>query len=115
MLPVFWAALILALTSVPGSAVPDVGFSAADKVVHLLLYGILGALTARSLEDTAHPARSIAVVTLAVSLFGAVDELHQLLIPGRGADFLDWLADSVGGFTGALVVAVMGRGRKEAT
>ena len=115
MLPVVWAALILVLTSVPGSAVPEVGFSAADKLVHLLLYGVLGSLAMRALGDIAQLARSVAVVTLAVALFGAVDELHQLFIPGRGADLVDWLADCVGGFTGALLVAVMGRGRKEAT
>ena len=115
MLPAVWAAIILALTSVPGSAVPDVGISAADKMVHLLLYGILGALVTRALGDTAHPGRAIVIVTLAVSLFGALDELHQVLIPGRGADLLDWLADTVGGFTGAVAVAAVGRGRKEAT
>jgi VanZ family protein len=115
MLPVCWAALILALTSVPGSAVPDVGIGASDKVVHLLLYGILGALAMRAAWDPARAVRLVVIVTLAVSLFGALDELHQLFVPGRGADFVDWLADSAGGFSGALVIAAMGRGRKEAT
>ena len=115
MLPVFWAALILALTSVPGSAVPDVGPGATDKLVHLLLYGVLGALAMRASAASANTVWTVAVVTLAVSLFGAVDELHQLLVPGRSADLIDWLADSAGGFTGALVIAAVGRRRKQAT
>ena len=114
MLPVGWAALILALTSVPGSAVPDVGVQSGDKLVHLLLYGVLGALALRSVRDPARPLRSVLIVTLAVSCFGALDELHQFFVPGRSADFIDWLADSIGGITGAVLVAATARGGEEA-
>ena len=113
LLPVGWAAFILALTSVPGSAVPDVGVAFTDKVVHLLLYAILGALTMRALGTSERPVRLVVLVTIAVSAFGAVDELHQLLVPGRGADLADWLADTVGGMSGAVLIAVMGRSAEE--
>ena len=115
MLPVGWAALILALTSVPGSAVPDVGVDSGDKLAHLLLYGVLGALALRAAWNPTHPLRSIMVVALGVALFGAADELHQLIIPGRSADLVDWVADSIGGLTGAALVAATGRGRERAT
>lgn len=115
LLPVGWAAFILALTSIPGSAVPDVGVSSADKLVHVLLYGILGAFVARAAWDPAHPVRSVVMVAIGVSLFGAVDELHQSIIPGRSADALDWLADTIGGMTGAILIALTGRGREQAT
>lgn len=115
MLPVGWAAVILALTSVPGSAVPDVGMDSTDKLVHLLLYGILGALAMRAPEGSDRPVRLVLVVTLAVSLFGAVDELHQMLVPGRSGDVIDWLADTIGGFTGAVLIAATGGSREEAT
>ena len=37
------------------------------------------------------------------SVYGIFDELHQLLIPGRSAEFLDWLADFFGAMTGVLI------------
>ena len=115
MLPLGWAALILVLTSIPGSAVPDVGVTSADKLVHALLYGVLGFFAARAAWDPAHPVRSVLLVAIGVSLFGAFDELHQNMIPGRAADALDWLADTIGGMTGAILIALTGRGREQAT
>jgi VanZ family protein len=45
------------------------------------------------------------LITLIICLFYAgVDELHQMLIPGRSAELLDWLADGAGAFLGILVV-----------
>lgn len=37
------------------------------------------------------------------SLYGAVDELTQALVPGRVADYYDWFADVVGSMTGVLL------------
>jgi VanZ family protein len=37
------------------------------------------------------------IATIIITLsYGAIDEIHQLFIPGRSADFRDWLADSSG-------------------
>jgi len=114
ILPVGWAALILAVTSIPGSAVPDVGVESTDKLVDLLLCAALRALTMRALGASDRPARLVIVVTVAVSIFGAVDEMHQLLVPGRSGDIADWLADAIGGMTGAVLFTVMGRRSEEA-
>lgn len=114
MLPLGWAALIFALTSVPGSAVPDVGGDSTDKLVHLLLYGVLGGFILPAVWAAEHPVRSVLLATVLASLFGVVDELHQSLIPGRSAEMLDWLADAIGGLTGALVAVVV-RWRSERT
>jgi VanZ family protein len=35
------------------------------------------------------------------SLYGATDEFHQSFVPGRSADVLDWLADTLGAALGA--------------
>ncbi len=114
ILPVGWAALILALTSIPGSAVPDVGVKSTDKLVHLLLYAVLGALATRALWSSDRPTRLVILVTVAVSIFGAVDEMHQLLVPGRSGDLPDWLADTIGGMTGAVLFTAIGRRSEEA-
>ena len=115
MLPLGWAAVILALTSVPGSAVPEVAIESGDKLVHVALYAILGALTLRAAGNSGHPIRTVGIVGMAVSLFGIVDELHQLFVPGRSADVIDWMADTIGGMTGAVIASALGLGTEQAT
>ena len=105
MLPLAWAALIFALTSVPGNAVPDVGVHSADKLAHIVLYAILGALATRAMWGDARPLVVVVIAAAGASLFGALDEVHQSIVPGRSADMMDWVADSIGGLTGAVAVA----------
>jgi VanZ family protein len=42
-------------------------------------------------------------IGVALSLLAALDELHQLFIPGRDAEVSDWLADTVGATAGLAV------------
>ena len=91
-----WAGVILLLTSVPGRAVPSVAIPYVDKLVHLAMYGILGALLARAGADSPAPARLSIALFGAVALFAAADEWHQRFIPDRSQDRYDWLADVVG-------------------
>jgi len=39
-------------------------------------------------------------IFVGVSLFGASDEFHQSFVPGRGVEWMDWLADTFGGLAG---------------
>lgn len=96
-----WASVILALTSWPSP--PEVAslIPGTDKVVHFAIYAVLGALVARALlPPVALRARLNAVTAMVI--FGFVDELHQLLIPGRAAGLGDWTADAIGAATGLL-------------
>jgi VanZ family protein len=36
------------------------------------------------------------LAVLLASLYGVSDEAHQAFVPGRSADAVDWLADTVG-------------------
>lgn len=40
----------------------------------------------------------------AVSVYGALDEIHQMFIPNRSAEFLDWFADIGGAVLGAIII-----------
>jgi len=94
-----WMALIFAASSVPGSDVPGrFGYWA-----HFIEYAILGATLAFALKATT-PATLFAAVALA-AIYGLSDEFHQVFVPGRDADPLDWLTDVAGAATGALIVA----------
>ena len=67
---------------------------AADKLAHLVVYGILGALLARGRRLQGHFPH--AVLVLVGALYGASDEWHQSFVPGRQVSALDWVADLCG-------------------
>jgi VanZ family protein len=112
--PLLWAALILILTSIPGSRLPDPPFRNFDKVVHLTIYGVLGWLTARALANGSRiPAAALAAVAL-ISCFGALDEWHQQFIPRRSMELLDWASDTTGAAIGATLAVASARRRVSA-
>jgi VanZ family protein len=100
-----WAAVQLTLTSLPGKDLPVSIPHPLDWVGHWGLYGILGLLIARAAALREWPWRRLAVAALIVSCGAALDELHQLFIPGRSAEVLDWLSDTIGVTAGLTVGA----------
>jgi len=101
--PALWALLLLFLGTRPGDALPVRGLlhmPGADKVLHALAYGVLGALVAHA----AGPRRAALVVLLgALSglLWGMLDEWVQGHVPGRTRSWTDLLADIAGAAGGA--------------
>jgi VanZ family protein len=77
-----------------------------DKLLHALEYAVLGGLLVPALRAAGLGSRGavLAAVTLA-SLYGASDEFHQSFVPGRDADVLDWVADTLGASAGAAAVS----------
>ena len=97
-----WAGLILVATSVP---LADMGLRSpvrwADKGVHGLLYLVLGGLVGVALAVRGRAGiGSWTLALLSLALFAALDEVHQLWLPGRAASAADWVADVVGGTIG---------------
>src|SRR4051794_28594201 len=99
ILAVAWAVLMLALTSWPTppevpvvSSIPNF-----DKVVHALLYGILGFLASFAVAWPAGERRPILralFIAGAVALWGTLDEIHQAWIPGRSMELADAVTDT---------------------
>lgn len=102
-LGIYWAVLLF-LTSLPGKDLPDLFIS--DKIEHLLAFWLLAILLKLTLvvQDRFNYLKkhSSIFTLLIIGIYAALDELHQLFIPERSCDILDWLAD----FSGALI-AVM--------
>ena len=75
-----------------------------DKVAHFCYYGLMAVLLAHGLGR-----RWLWVVLLLVPIVGALDEWHQLYVPGRDASVFDWMADAAG--TGVAVFVCWRKGR----
>ncbi len=93
---------ILILTSIPSDSLPTV--SLGDKIEHYLAFFVLGFFLYLNFlfKNKYKLLKNYPFIfsLLVASLYGAFDELHQLLIPGRSAEFLDWLADFLGAISG---------------
>jgi len=104
-LTLYWL-LLFAATSIPGSDLPAMRLS--DKLLHFGAFSVLGFLldlTARVQNKNTWIRKNNFVFSYVVILiYGALDEIHQYFIPGRSADYMDWLADMVGALFGVLLL-----------
>ena len=97
-----WEGLTFLFTSIPNLEVPE-SIPFWDKGAHFAFYGVTGFLCALWRRESGFPAkRAVLYTVLFVLVMGAVDEVHQHWIPGRTMALLDWMADILGGGTGAV-------------
>ena len=106
-----WIAIQLTLTSLPGAAMPVSINHPFDWFGHFGLYAGLGALIARVASLHGWSRRQLIVAAVLISIGAALDELHQLFIPGRDAEFFDWASDTVGAVAGLIVGAQLMKSR----
>lgn len=101
-LTVYWI-LLFVFTSIPTDTVPKF-FGTQDKVEHFGAYFLLSVLLCLTLHfQKKNPGlsnRAVFVTFILIIIYGALDELHQLLVPGRSGEVLDWIADALGGGCG---------------
>ena len=106
---VVYVGLIFAVSSIPGSVFCNAPFRVYDKAAHAVEFAGLGLFLMiafrGSLPVGLRPHTLLFALASGV-LVGVADELYQLAVPGRGVEFLDWVADVVGvtlGSTAAMV------------
>jgi len=115
-----WGLFLLALTSWPSppevpivSSIPNV-----DKCVHAVLYGVEGFLLYLAVAWPA-PRRfswlRALVIGAALAVWGTLDEVHQIWIPGRSMEAGDAVTDAAAGFAGAVIASAVSarRSREE--
>lgn len=93
ILSLAWAILIFYLTSIPNLKVSEDTLisSILSNMGHFLFFGVQAVLLRFALASST----SLMPVGL-TSLYGILDELHQIKIPGRSADPVDWVLDTLG-------------------
>src|SRR5262249_31842630 len=86
-----WAAVIFVRASIPGTDFPEVKAPQADKLVHVILYIVLGAFCLRGVRGTSTLTgwRAIAIAALIAGFYGVSDEIHQIFTPNRSPDWHD--------------------------
>jgi VanZ family protein len=106
---IFYWILLFTLTSLPSQSVPAVGVN--DKVEHMLAYFGLSFLMYLALlfqkKSRLLKSNALLFTLLFVFAYGILDEVHQLLIPGRSCELLDFMADMLGGIVGIIVVKIL--------
>jgi len=97
-----WAA-VLFLSSEWSGLPRSVWAALNDKLIHLALYGVLGATLAwgKNSASTAPPHWALLLLGVA---YGALDEWHQSFVPRRDPSLDDLLADVVGVGVGYLLL-----------
>lgn len=113
-----WVVVILLATTIPFPAgIIESGPLPLDKFVHFGLYAVLGWTVHRAVRaGGGRGAGSILIAWMLGLVFGALDELHQRLVPGRDPSSLDWVADAAGYTVAILASSVLVRlrsGREE--
>jgi VanZ family protein len=109
-----WAPVVLyAAVIFYASAQPDVPLppGLTDKPTHSIAYTVLGVLFVRALAGGLPARLTLSTALLGVALttaYGLTDEIHQMFVPGRYADWRDLVADAIGGATGAAVCWLWG-------
>jgi VanZ family protein len=97
-----WLFMMLAIyiqSSISSLKIPDFGFDLEDKILHFLIFGILGILTARGLKKSNFrivKENYILITLITCIIYGASDEIHQYFVPGRYSSWWDWIADILG-------------------
>lgn len=102
-----WSAVIFAASSLPASKVPG----RFGTLAHFVEYAVLGGLLYAALLLDSRPGRSAVLAVLIASAYGATDELHQMLTPGRVPDVMDWVVDTLGALAGTAAALAISRFR----
>ena len=94
-------AVIMVLTLMPSSDVPSVSIPHIDKLVHFLMFGGLSSVI---LMDYSRFRRHlgwsqwIVIASLSAAIGGLIELLQDYMEMGRGAEWNDFIADTLGAF-----------------
>ncbi len=102
---ILYSAIIFYASSISNVEIllPEIQF---DKILHIFGYIPFGFLVARGIDSVKFSLSWKTIwllVFLAVLLYGVSDEYHQSLVPGRSADAIDLIADTIGGIIGGYI------------
>ena len=93
--PVLWMGFLFFLSELEVQVQSNFWFPGLDKLVHGVLYAILGVSLAWSKLRTGSKIPGYQLLLIGL-VYGYLDEWHQSFVPGRFPSWADGLADVVG-------------------
>ncbi len=93
--------VILALSTIPGGALPDIDLFSFDKLLHIIEYFILAFLGINATKILS-PRIIILIIIIGIA-YGGFNEIWQSLIADRFASGYDAIANGVGMILGSIV------------
>lgn len=106
---IFWSLLILVACFIPGSEVPDVRVPLIDKWVHFILFGGFSFLWLCALGKPGKRAVLFGGVTALLLGYGVEVVQGSGLTEGRSFEWMDVVADGIGGVFGSVLYLVLWR------
>lgn len=88
------------------------GVDVLSSIAHFCEYTMFGVLLANALCSHMPLRRACLIAIACGSLYGVSDEIHQLFVPGRMCDPVDWIVDTAGAALGSSVVYAVLRNRR---
>lgn len=79
------------------------GVDVVNPIAHFCEYMIFGALLTNAWRTRTVLPWAVWAAVLCASFYGISDEIHQIFVPGRTADPIDWLVDTCGAALGAFI------------
>jgi VanZ family protein len=74
------------------------------KLAHFFIYFCLAFFLQFTFQDNCKSRENKIMVMIIIFCYACTDELHQHLVPGRGAKVSDVLIDTAGGMTSILIM-----------
>lgn len=87
-------------------------FLKVRKLAHFFLFAVLGMISVSAMVLWRHPWKKgivwdIWLALVFCFLYACTDELHQMFVPGRGAQLRDVMLDTAGAFCGILFASII--------
>lgn len=92
---------ILAVSTVPGGAIPKFNIWSFDKILHIVEYFILAFLMINVVENNSK--NTILLIIFVGFIYGGFNEIWQGLIAHRYASIYDAIANGIGMVIGSVV------------
>lgn len=108
---ILYAGLIFYLSSISNLPM-GLPFNGSDKIIHIMEFGLFGALIWLSVSHWHLKYRTPTLITVTILLgllYALSDELHQYTVPGRQFDVFDLLADTIGLAVGSITFYIFSK------
>jgi len=92
---------ILAVSTIPGGAIPKFNIWSFDKILHIIEYFILAFLMINVVRNISK--NTIMVIIFVGFIYGGLNEVWQGLIAHRHASIYDAIANGIGMLIGSVV------------